>query len=108
MVQLFTAWPSTCTTQAPHWLVSQPTCVPVSRRLLPEERTSSVRGSTFAVTALPFTVIDTEAMHSSTELGIQGGRPYWPLCAACCNRISAKRESMLKASFVLVDEIFCR
>ena len=28
----FTARPSTCTTQAPHWLVSQPTCVPVRFR----------------------------------------------------------------------------
>ena len=32
-VQLFTEPPSTSTTQAPHWLVSQPTCVPVSERL---------------------------------------------------------------------------
>ncbi len=33
MVQAFTALPFTCTTHAPHWLVSQPTWVPVSRRL---------------------------------------------------------------------------
>ena len=32
-VQLFTALPSTRTVQAPHWLVSQPICVPVSPRL---------------------------------------------------------------------------
>jgi hypothetical protein len=30
-LQLFTAWPSSSTVQAPHWLVSQPTCVPVRR-----------------------------------------------------------------------------
>ncbi len=29
-VQDFTACPFTCTVQAPHWLVSHPTCVPVS------------------------------------------------------------------------------
>ena len=48
--------PSTCTTQAPHWLVSQPTWVPVRPQLLAQELTSSVRASTSAVLALPFTV----------------------------------------------------
>ena len=32
IVQLFTARPSTWTVHAPHWLVSQPTCVPVRPR----------------------------------------------------------------------------
>ena len=32
IVQLFTAWPSTWTVHAPHWLVSQPTWVPVRPR----------------------------------------------------------------------------
>ncbi len=59
-VQDLTARPSTCTTQAPHWLVSQPTCVPVSRWFSRMNCTSRVRGSTAAVTALPLTVIDTE------------------------------------------------
>ncbi len=62
IVQDFTAWPSTWTTQAPHWLVSQPTWVPVRRRFSRRNCTSSVRGSTSPVTALPFTVMDTVAM----------------------------------------------
>ena len=37
MVQDFTDLPSTWTTQAPHWLVSQPTCVPVRPQLLAQE-----------------------------------------------------------------------
>ena len=37
MVQDFTALPSTCTTQAPHCEVSQPTCVPVRPRVLAQE-----------------------------------------------------------------------
>ena len=52
IVQDFTASPSTCTTQAPHWLVSQPTCVPVRRRFSRRNWTSSVRGSMSALTAL--------------------------------------------------------
>src|SRR5690242_8172347 len=53
------ALPLTCTTQAPHWLVSQPTCVPVSRKFSRRKCTSRRRGSTSAVTALPFTVMVT-------------------------------------------------
>ena len=58
-VQDFMARPSRCTTQAPHWLVSQPTCVPVRRRFSRRNCTSSVRGSMSALTLLPLTVIDT-------------------------------------------------
>ncbi len=36
-VQDFTAWPSTSTVQAPHWLVSQPTLVPVRPERLAKE-----------------------------------------------------------------------
>ena len=35
-VQLFTARPSMSTVQAPHWLVSQPICVPVRFELIPQ------------------------------------------------------------------------
>src|SRR5262249_43663196 len=56
------AWPSTWTTQAPHWEVSQPTCVPVRRRFSRRYCTKSVRVSTSAVTGLPFTVIETVGM----------------------------------------------
>src|SRR5689334_9625971 len=58
----FTALPSRCTTQAPHWLVSQPTCVPVSRKFSRRNCTSSVLGSMSAPAALPFTVMATLAL----------------------------------------------
>src|SRR5215467_6221263 len=55
-VQDFTALPLTCTTQAPHCEVSQPTWVPVSLRCSRRNCTSRVRESTLAVTGLPFTI----------------------------------------------------
>src|SRR3954451_3691317 len=55
-VQDLTALPSTCTTQAPHCEVSQPTWVPVSRRFSRRNCTRRVRGSTLAFTGLPFTI----------------------------------------------------
>src|SRR6516225_2802116 len=61
-VQDLIALPLTCTTQAPHCDVSQPTCVPVSRKCSRKSCTSSVRGSTLAVMGLPFTVMDTAAV----------------------------------------------
>src|SRR3972149_1542641 len=59
MVQDLTARPLTLTTQAPHWEVSQPTWVPVSRRFSRRNWTNSVRGSISALTALPFTDMET-------------------------------------------------
>src|SRR5690242_834309 len=56
-VQLLMEAPSTRTTHAPHWLVSQPTWVPVSPRVSRKNWTRSVRGSTSPFTALPFTVM---------------------------------------------------
>src|SRR5438105_8348160 len=47
--------------------VSQPTWVPVRRRCSRRNCTRSVRGSTSAVTALPFTVIATAVMTSSSK-----------------------------------------
>src|SRR5262245_29170497 len=58
----------TCTTQSPHWDVSQPTCVPVSRRFSRRNCTRSVRGSTSPVTALPFTVSATADMTFLLEI----------------------------------------
>src|SRR6202790_191434 len=63
VVQDLTALPSTCTTQAPHCEVSQPTWVPVRRRFSRRNCTSSVRGSTSAAAALPFTVMETWIIH---------------------------------------------
>src|SRR5689334_12898431 len=56
IVQDLTASPLICTTQAPHWLVSQPTCVPVRPRCSRKSCTSKVRPSTVAVAGLPLTV----------------------------------------------------
>src|SRR5213076_3275250 len=55
-VQDLTALPSIWTTQAPHWLVSQPTWVPVRFRFSRRRWTRRVRSSTSTETALPFTV----------------------------------------------------
>src|SRR6266487_5475643 len=67
-VHALTALPSTSTTQAPHWDVSQPTCVPVSRKFSRRNCTRSVRGSTSPVTALPFTVSATAVMALLLEI----------------------------------------
>ena len=48
--------PSTCTTQAPHCDVSQPTWVPVSASFSRNSSTSRVRFSTSTVCCFPFTV----------------------------------------------------
>ena len=65
MVQLLTDWPLTWTTQAPHWLVSQPTCVPVRPSFSRSICTSRVRLSTSADAGLPLTVMDTVVMCAS-------------------------------------------
>src|SRR5215510_15071744 len=72
IVQDFTALPFTCTTQAPHCDVSQPTWVPVSRRCSRRNCTNRVRGSMSPVTALPFTVIATADMAFLLESGPNG------------------------------------
>src|SRR5690625_855925 len=61
-VQDFTLSPSTWTVQAPHWLVSQPTCVPVSPNPSRRNWTRSVLPSTSPETGLPFTTIETVAI----------------------------------------------
>src|SRR3954468_23761980 len=62
MVQDLIACPSIWTTHAPHWLVSQPTWVPVRRSCSRTNCTSSVRGSTSPDAGFPFTVIVTVAI----------------------------------------------
>src|SRR3954471_23779948 len=89
-VQDFTAQPSICTTQAPHWLGSQPIWVPVRPRWSRNRWTRSVRSSTSADTFLPFTVRLTvgtlipplafllaqlEAPRGGLAMGISFGRP---------------------------------
>src|SRR5271170_3877851 len=80
-VQDLTASPSTCTTQAPHWLVSQPTWVPVSPRCSRSNCTKRVRPSTVAETGLPFTVrltvfcIEPSLDHKSSPSAGGGSQP---------------------------------
>src|SRR5713101_1243755 len=86
-VQDLTALPFTCTTQAPHWLVSQPTCVPVSRRFSRRNCTSRVLGSISAAAALPFTVMATFVMPLSRELDGASRDPWdgaWATGAEPC------------------------
>src|SRR4051812_5988921 len=62
MVQLLMDLPSTWTTQAPHWLVSQPTWVPVRPSFSRSSSTRRVRPSTSTLCGFPFTVSDTCGM----------------------------------------------
>src|SRR5215213_3937335 len=93
IVHAFTAFPSTCTTQAPHCEVSQPTWVPVSRSPSRRYWTNKVRASASAVTALPFTVIETFGIRLLLESGAkplifdagnraerQAGAKSWRFC----------------------------
>src|SRR3982075_1178486 len=83
----FTARPSRCTTQAPHWLVSQPTCVPVSRKFSRRNCTSRVLGSISAAAALPFTVKATFVIPLSPGLDEASREPWdgaWATGAELC------------------------
>src|SRR5262249_2120883 len=71
VVHDLTARPSRWTTQAPHWLVSQPTCVPVSRRFSRRNCTKSVLASMSALTGLPFTVMLTLIMRPPGVDGVE-------------------------------------
>src|SRR6202047_556920 len=76
VVQDLTALPSRCTTQAPHCEVSQPTWVPVSRRFSRRNCTRSVRGSTLALTGLPFTIREILAIQHSLHLHCRIARQH--------------------------------
>ena len=66
MVQDFTERPSRSTVQAPQCEVSQPMCGPVRPRPSRRKWTSSVRGSTWALTGLSLTVIVSGACSPSS------------------------------------------
>src|SRR5690348_13877187 len=78
-VQDLTDLPSTCTTQAPHWLVSQPTWVPVSPRFSRRNWTRRVRPSTAPEAAWPFTVMETVGISFSLlrRTGLQIAGPVF-------------------------------
>ncbi len=102
-VQDLMARPSTCTTQAPHWLVSQPTCVPVSRRFSRTNCTSSVRGSTSALTALPLTVIDTcDGAGPCGPAACRRCLGRLPSCGKTCVASCLPAEQMRRGRFVIV------
>src|SRR3954452_8738553 len=65
----FTATPSRCTVHAPHWLVSQPACVPGSPSVSRRKGTRSRRDSTSRVSAVPLTVTVTEGMSPLSPRG---------------------------------------
>src|ERR1700758_1816344 len=88
VVQDFTALPSRCTTQAPHCEVSHPTWVPVSRRFSRRNCTSSVRGSTLAVTGLPFTIREILAISTLC---------YQPAQQVAQDRCRIARQAVLKS-----------
>src|SRR3979411_1563931 len=56
IVQDFTARPFISTLQAPQYVVSQPTCVPVRSHASRRNSTSNMRGSTSRSYDLPFTL----------------------------------------------------
>ena len=90
MVQDLTESPFTWTTQAPHWLVSQPTCVPVRPRLERRKSTSRVRGSTSPLACLPLTVMLTETITSTSQLASCDPRPLGgsvALASACSDAL---------------------
>src|ERR1051325_7373098 len=68
--QLLIAFPFICTVQAPHWAVSQPTCVPVKRRFSRMNVTRSVRSSISADTGFPLTFMETLTDMLGLLLGI--------------------------------------
>src|SRR4051812_44702262 len=69
-VQDLIGWPSSSTTQAPQFEVSQPQWVPVRSSVSRRKCTSSRRGSTSRLTTSPLTVIET----STSGLRCQGAR----------------------------------
>src|SRR5262245_17242123 len=80
IVHDFIARPFTCTTQAPHWVVSQPTCVPVKPSVSLRKPTSIVRPSTTLWTKRPFTVIKTSGIVlSSSIISRLAESPHRPL-----------------------------
>src|SRR5215469_2445214 len=96
MVHDFTVLPSSTTVQAPQWLVSQPTCVPVSPSTSRMKWTSNSRGSTSACRSRPFTLTRTNcflAIRSPLNLSLFA-------CPFCGAGKSASRQLLYQALFV--------
>ncbi len=94
MVQLFTAWPSTCTVHAPHWLVSQPTWVPVRLKSSLNSSTRSRRGSTSTSLCSPLTSRATcRSVTGTTSFPVRSGWRRWEWRGSACGRCDpARRE----------------
>jgi len=94
----FTGWPSSSTVHAPQWVVSQPMCVPVSRKLSRKRCTRRRRDSTSASRAAPFTVTVILVRAHVTDLPRAGlpasGRapPAPAPCRACTRPSPAVRR----------------
>src|SRR6516164_140196 len=102
-VQDFTARPSIWTTQAPHWLVSQPTCVPVRFRWSRKTWTRSVRSSTSTETALPFTVSLTVDTYPSPNDFCLGGLETGEAIFATGNFVAVVTERSSDMSSEVLD-----
>ena len=77
-VQLLIDWPSSSTQQAPHWLVSHPTWVPVRPSDSRMNSTSNVGAATSPLTDLPLTVIETVGIMPPASLSSCRGRTAAP------------------------------
>src|SRR5262249_38086432 len=94
IVQDLIASPLMWTTQAPHWLVSQPTWVPVRPRCSRRSCTSRVRPSTVAVAGFPFTVRLTVVCIANLPLAQTPGRggPAALKRVSCAARAGSRRQ----------------
>src|SRR5208282_3335831 len=102
MVQDFTARPFISTVQAPQYVVSQPTCVPVRSHASRTNSTSNMRGSTWREYALPFTLIFTAIFSTAAASGIEMG-PFdlFSASAARGNLDGALHQSYDQLAFIV-------
>src|SRR5579863_8811008 len=104
-VQLFTGAPSSSTTQAPHWLVSHPTCVPVRAKVSRKSSATKVAGSTSTFAGLPLSV-KTICMKRSEALG--SGEKAGMVDRPCGEREIANGERVVEEGAFghIGDEVF--
>src|SRR6266853_2471661 len=89
IVHDFTASPFISTVQAPQYVVSQPTCVPVRSQFSRRNSTSNKRASTSREYGLPFTLIWTLIFSGAMASGIEMA-PF-DLFSACAARGNLNR-----------------
>src|SRR5512145_301380 len=102
--QLLIALPFMCTVHAPHWAVSQPTCVPVSRRFSRMKVTSSVRASTSAETGLPLTFMDTLIDMRNLPGGLPFSKDAHPSQAGAARQCCAAKAYDFRMRLLIVED----